>query len=69
MRSVSQAAVIVGRHDRKDAHLANPPDAVRAPDKAALEDVDAERGRAGAEITEHVELDTARARLVPCARD
>src|SRR5207247_8079958 len=59
------AAVIVGRHDGKDTHLANAPDAVRAPDKAVLEDVEAERGRTGAEITEHVELDTARTRLVP----
>src|SRR4030095_5554162 len=61
--TLGPALVVVGRHDREDAHLANPPDSISALGESVLDHVDAERRGAGGVVAEHVEHDTARARL------
>ena len=63
--TLGPALVVVGRHDREDAHLANPPDSIGALGESVLDHVDPERRGAGGVVAEHVEHDTARARLSP----
>ena len=63
--TLGPALVVVGRHDREDAHLANPPDSIGALGESILDHVDPERRGAGGVVAEHVEHDTARA---PSAR-
>ncbi len=67
-RALGPALIVIGVHDRKNPHFANPPDAVLL-DVAVLENRQPHRGRAAVGIAQHGEFDAARMGLHPAGRD